>query len=202
MSLLHSTFFLKSVLNIKDLPFGEKPEVCFIGKSNSGKSASINAIANIKKLAFSSKTPGCTKMINMFGLSGIKKCEIQGYLVDLPGYGYARLSFNEQKKLRDLMINYLLNRKNLVGIVLLVDIRRGLTDLDKIFLELIEFQSKSLLILLSKADKISKSKRLSAFFSMEHKLLNMHNTCIIPFSARTKIGLEKASQHVKNWIIS
>ncbi len=201
MSILHRAFFSKSVTRIQDLPIGIVPEVCFIGRSNSGKSTAINAITNNRKLAFSAKRPGRTSMINMFALTDNKQCETHGYLIDLPGYGYAVLPEEKRRKLLPLIVHYILSRKTLVGIILLVDIRRGLTEIDKIFIELIKPCSNPLLVLLSKADKFSTEKRFSSVSKIKNELRHVHSDCIIPFSAKTALGLKKTSQCIIGWVL-
>jgi GTP-binding protein len=117
---------------LDQLPHPGAPEVCFVGRSNAGKSTAINVLANQKRLAFSSKTPGRTRLINMFGLPDPLDPEGQlGFLVDLPGYGYASVAHRAREEWADILGGYLQSRESLAGIVLLIDIRRGVTELDR-----------------------------------------------------------------------
>ncbi|UOF93628.1 MAG: YihA family ribosome biogenesis GTP-binding protein [Bordetella sp.] len=204
MSILNRAFFLKSAACLKQLPSTGFPEICFIGKSNSGKSTAINSLTNKHSLAFSSKTPGCTKLINLFDLTikSQNSKNFQGYLVDLPGYGYAKISWKEKNKIEKLINNYLCYRKFIVGIVLLIDIRRGITVLDKKLIKLISSYNRSILILLSKADKVSYNEQTNAIFSIKNSLGNTINIeKIIPFSSKNHIGLKEAIQCITDWFL-
>ncbi len=116
MSLLHRASFLTSAARLDQLPAAGAPEVCFVGRSNAGKSTAINVLCNQRRLAFSSKTPGRTRLINMFGLPDPLDPEGHiGYLVDLPGYGYASVARNEKEKWADILGGYLRDRESLVA---------------------------------------------------------------------------------------
>src|SRR5690606_28388676 len=116
---------------LDQLPPPGPPEVCFVGRSNAGKSTAINVLTNQRRLAFSSKTPGRTRLINMFGLPDpLNPGEYLGYLVDLPGYGYASVAKTAREEWADVLGNYLRSRPSLAGVVMMIDIRRGVTDLD------------------------------------------------------------------------
>ncbi len=151
MSLLHRASFFTSAARLDQLPTAGAPEVCFVGRSNAGKSTAINVLCNQRRLAFSSKTPGRTRLINMFGLPDPLDPEGHiGFLVDLPGYGYASVARDEKEKWADILGGYLRDRESLVGIVLLIDIRRGVTELDRRLANFIAPTGRPVLALLTK----------------------------------------------------
>ncbi len=165
MSILHQTKFFVSAAKLHQLPEASVPEVCFVGRSNVGKSSAINVLANQKRLAFSSKTPGRTRLINMFGVPNPQDhSRAMGFLVDLPGYGYASVAQNTREEWADVLGAYLRERESLAGIVLLIDIRRGVTDLDRRLAEWIAPTGIPVLALLTKADKLPYGQRVRAVF--------------------------------------
>ena len=144
--------FMLSANNIKQFPNDSGIEIAFVGRSNSGKSSAINAILNRRKLAKTSKMPGRTQLVNFFSVR-----DIDHRIVDLPGYGYAKVS-NEIKSDWERMVeSYLHSRTSLAGLFITVDSRRGLNDLDKMMLSWTESSSMPTIVLLTKADKISKN---------------------------------------------
>jgi GTP-binding protein len=199
VSLLHRTSFFTSAASLDQLPPARAPEVCFVGRSNSGKSTAINVLTNQRRLAFSSKTPGRTRLINMFGLPDpqVPK-QAQGYLVDLPGYGYAAIAYKE--KWAEVLGGYLRDRESLVGTVLLIDIRRGITDLDRRLADFIAPTGRPVLALLTKADKLPYGQRMRTIFAVRKDLADIGALHTIPFSAPARIGLEEATEHIENWI--
>lgn len=199
MSILHNIYFHSSSKILDTLPRDGLPEVCFVGRSNVGKSTAINKITNKKKLAFSSKTPGRTRLINMFNFVEQKNHKTIGYLVDLPGYGYANLSNQEKIDFEENLTKYVQYRNSLVGIILLIDMRRGITSLDNDFLNLIT--SKPIIIMLTKADKLSYTERIISKNITTKKLVEFKNvTNIIEFSATKKIGISEVSDTIKKLI--
>jgi GTP-binding protein len=183
------------------LPPPDAPEVCFVGRSNAGKSTAINVLCNQRRLAFSSKTPGRTRLINMFGLPDPLDPEGHiGYLVDLPGYGYASVARDEKEKWADILGGYLRDRESLAGIVLLIDIRRGVTELDRRLANFIAPTGRPVLALLTKADKLPYGQRVRTVFSVRKDLADIGALHTIPFSAPERIGLEEAGAHIENWI--
>lgn len=201
MSILHRAKFTVSAARLDQLPPAGAPEVCFVGRSNSGKSSAINVLTQQRRLAFSSKTPGRTRLINLFGIPDkIEPDQDIGYLVDLPGYGFAKIAKEEQGKWAEILGGYLQNRASLVGIVLLIDIRRGLTDLDQNLLTFIAPTKIPVLALLTKADKFAYGQRIKTIFSIRKDLANIKNLEVIPFSATHRIGLEEAGDYIANWL--
>ncbi|ARP88338.1 ribosome biogenesis GTP-binding protein YihA/YsxC [Bordetella genomosp. 9] len=201
MSLLHRASFFVSAARLDQLPAPGAPEVCFVGRSNSGKSTAINVLTNQRRLAFSSKTPGRTRLINLFGLPDPYDPDHPlGFLVDLPGYGYAAISQDEREKWADLLGGYLATRASLAGVVLLIDIRRGVTDLDRRLADFIAPTGRPVLALLTKADKLPYGQRVRAVFAVKKELADIGALHALPFSAPDRIGLEEAAEHIENWI--
>lgn len=201
MSLLHRASFSISAAQLDQLPPPGPPEVCFVGRSNSGKSTAINVLTNQRRLAFSSKTPGRTRLINMFGMPDPLDPETQlGYLVDLPGYGYAAIAKSEREKWAHILGGYLAQRSSLVGIVLLLDIRRGVTDLDRRLADFIAPSGRPVLTLLTKADKLPFGQRQRQVFAVKKELADIGTLHAIPFSATARLGLEETATAIENWI--
>ncbi len=201
MSLLQHASFFTSAARLDQLPEPGAPEVCFVGRSNSGKSTAINVLTNQKRLAFSSKTPGRTRLINMFGLPDpLDPDERLGYLVDLPGYGYAAVAHRAREEWADILGGYLQSRESLAGIVLLIDIRRGVTELDRRLANWIAPTRRPVLALLTKADKFPYGQRIKAVFAVQKELEDIGALHAVPFSATARIGLEEATLQIENWI--
>ncbi|MCF8173346.1 MAG: ribosome biogenesis GTP-binding protein YihA/YsxC [Candidatus Methylopumilus sp.] len=201
MSLLQHASFFTSAARLDQLPEPGAPEVCFVGRSNSGKSTAINVLTNQKRLAFSSKTPGRTRLINMFGLPDpLDPDERLGYLVDLPGYGYSAVAHRAREEWADILGGYLQSRESLAGIVLLIDIRRGVTELDRRLANWIAPTRRPVLALLTKADKFPYGQRIKAVFAVKKELEDIGALNAVPFSATARIGLEEATLQIENWI--
>lgn len=201
MSLLHRATFVTSAARLDQLPPPGPPEVCFAGRSNAGKSSAINVLTNQRRLAYSSKTPGRTRLINMFGLPDPLDPEgWLGYLVDLPGYGYAAVNKHTQQEWDVVLGGYLRSRPSLAGIVLLVDIRRGVTDLDRRLVDWIVPSGRPVLALLTKADKFPYGQRIKAVAAVRKELAALGTVAALPFSATQRIGLDEATAHIENWI--
>ncbi len=154
----HTARFLTTASRLSELPVMELPEIAFVGRSNAGKSTAINLLAQQKRLAFSSKTPGRTQHINLFEVG--PKDAPDAMFVDLPGYGYAAVERSAKLRWQVVMADYLAVRRNLVGMVLLVDSRHGFTELDLSFVQFVATRiangSVGLMTLLTKSDKLSK----------------------------------------------
>ena len=201
MSLLHRASFHVSAARLDQLPPAGPPEVCFAGRSNAGKSSAINVLTNQRRLAFSSKTPGRTRLINMFSLPDpLTQGEALGYLVDLPGYGYAAVAQKAREEWADVLGGYLRARSSLAGVVLLIDIRRGVTDLDRRLADWIAPTGRPVLALLTKADKFPYGQRIRAVQTVRKQLADIGALHTVPFSATQRIGLEEAALHIENWI--
>lgn len=202
MSLLHRATFYQSASKVSQLPAPRGPEVCFVGRSNAGKSSAINVLTNQKRLAYSSKTPGRTRLINMFGIPDPLDSEHPlGYLVDLPGYGYASVALAAQQEWGRELGNYLVQRPSLAGVVLLIDIRRGITKQDYGLVEWIAQAKRPVLILLTKADKLPYGQRQKAIATIRKEVATqLGDVETIAFSATNRIGLEEAREKILNWI--
>lgn len=186
---IKSATYLKSVVDLKGLPRDRLPEVAFAGRSNVGKSSALNKLVNVKSLAKISSTPGKTRMINFFLINK------NLYFVDLPGYGYARAPKSMQKSWGKLVEDYLKERENLKGTVLLVDSRRGPMEPDLQLLEWLDYYGLSKLIVLTKKDKLSRSAVLeNARKTCE--VLKLDPGSLVLFSAKTGEGKDK----ILNWI--
>jgi GTP-binding protein len=186
---IKSATYVKSVFDLKSLPRDRLPEVAFAGRSNVGKSSALNRLVNVKNLARISSTPGKTRMINFFLINK------NLYFVDLPGYGYARAPKSLRKAWGKLIEDYLKERENLKGTVLLVDSRRGLLEPDSQLCEWLDFYSIRKLIVLTKKDKLSRSA-LSESVPNTCQALSLDSDSVVLFSARTGEGKDK----ILNWI--
>ncbi len=182
----NAAIYKKSCTSISDLPLSNNPEACIAGRSNSGKSRLVNAITNNKNLAHTSSTPGRTRLINYYDVSG------KLWLVDLPGYGYARAPRSEIKFWTKLVLDYLKVRVNLRRTFLLIDIRRGIMKNDEQMLSTLDKAAISYQIVLTKADKINNSE-------VSRKIINIRSILerrpaahpqILLTSARTGYGIE------------
>lgn len=201
MSILHRASFTVSAARLDQLPAPTTAEVCFVGRSNSGKSSAINVLTNQRRLAFSSKTPGRTRLINLFGIPDpIDPAAFLGFLVDLPGYGYASVAKNARDEWADVLGGYLRDRSSLAGVVLLIDIRRGVTELDRRLIAWIAHGRTPVLALLTKADKFAYGQRMNAVYAVKKELADIGALTAVPFSATQRIGLEDAAHHIENWI--
>jgi GTP-binding protein len=170
-------------------------EVAFAGRSNAGKSSAINTITRNGKLARTSKTPGRTQLINHFSLGEGK------FLVDLPGYGYAQVSKDQQKKWQASMTQYLVSRDTLRGLVLVMDIRHPLTDSDWQLIELNQRGQAELHILLTKSDKLSKNQVAAAVMSVQEALSKADVAATLQnFSALKKQGIEDVHAILDYWL--
>lgn len=201
MSILHRASFTVSAARLDQLPPPTTAEVCFVGRSNSGKSSAINVLANQRRLAFSSKTPGRTRLINLFGIPDpVEPGAFLGFLVDLPGYGYASIAKQAREEWADVLGDYLRTRSSLAGVVLLLDIRRGLTELDRRLADWIAPTGVPVMALLTKADKLPYGQRVKAVAAVKKELADIGTLKAMPFSATHRIGLDEAAAQIENWI--
>lgn len=166
-------------------PDEELREIAIAGRSNVGKSSFINTIVNRKMLAKTGNTPGKTRTINFYNMDDIYR------IVDLPGYGYAKVSKSERDRWAKMIEGYLLNRKNLIEVILLVDIRHEPTQLDYMMYEFILNKGFSGYVVATKADKISKGKYQKNINVIKKRLKIKDEELIIPFSSFNKFNKEK-----------
>ncbi len=175
---------------MRDLP-ASRAELAFAGRSNAGKSSAINLLTRQNRLAFTSKTPGRTQLINFFEL------EADVYLVDLPGYGYARVPPEVKAKWEALLSRYLQERAALVGMVLIMDARHPLTPLDRRMLDWFLPSGKPVHILLSKADKLSGNERAQALRGVKQALAGDENVSVQLFSSLSGLGADEAAARIE-----
>jgi len=170
-------------------------EVAFAGRSNAGKSSAINTLTRNGKLARTSKTPGRTQLINHFALTDNR------FLVDLPGYGYAKVSKDKQKQWQASMTRYLISRESLRGLVLVMDIRHPLTDTDWTLIELQQQGQSGLHILLTKSDKLSRNQTAIAVQKTQAALANAGvEATLQDFSALKKQGIDDVHSVLDHWL--
>jgi GTP-binding protein len=187
--------FSSSAAQPMDIPPETGPELVFAGRSNVGKSSAINALAGRKRLAFASKTPGRTRTINFFDLG------TRGRLVDLPGYGYAAAPAMLRAGWKSLIGGFFESRRRFAGVVLLTDARRPLTPSDRQFLAWLEPVTAPRLLLLSKADKLSRAERARALASVRRVLdeMGVAATALL-FSSKGGEGVEEARALLEGWL--
>ena len=190
----HKTHFLTSAPNIRSIPEDTGIGIAFAGRSNAGKSTALNALTNQKSLARTSKTPGRTQLINLF--EGEPNCK----LVDLPGYGYAAVPEKMKIEWQKSLGEYLQKRECLGGLVVLMDIRHPLKDLDQQMIEWAVSADLPVMLLLTKADKLSQSARSKqAKMVREAMLPSQGDIQVEAFSAQNKIGIDKLAAKLDSW---
>ncbi|WP_434778898.1 ribosome biogenesis GTP-binding protein YihA/YsxC [Neisseria sp. Ec49-e6-T10] len=198
MSLFQNAQFFITVNHLKDLP-DTKGEIAFVGRSNAGKSSTINTLTNHTRLAYVSKTPGRTQHINFFELNN-------GYfMADLPGYGYAAVPEKIRAHWVELLGQYLQKRNSLIGLVLIMDIRHPLRDLDKKMLDFFADRARPVHILLSKADKLSKNDQIRTLAQVKKALIPWQEKLPVSvqlFSSLKKQGKEEVETIVASWFDS
>lgn len=195
MGLFSQAAFYTTVNHIKDLPVHGGREVAFVGRSNAGKSSAINTLANHVRLAFTSKTPGRTQHLNYFSLGN------DSYIVDLPGYGYAKVPPEAKRHWEALLSTYLQKRKELSGLVVIMDIRHPLTELDETMLGWFAPTGKPVHILLTKADKLSRQQATLTLMKVKAYLAEHFPQCSVQiFSSLKKLGLEEAEAVIAGWL--
>ncbi len=191
---LRQAKFTISAPDIRHLPSDGGVEVAFAGRSNAGKSSALNTLTHQNGLARTSKTPGRTQLINIFEL-----CEGRR-LVDLPGYGFAKVPMAMKEKWQKALGEYLEKRDSLKGLVVLMDIRHPLKDLD---LDLIHWAVDSelpILVLLTKSDKLSQGKASTQVLKVKKALASLEaDLKVQAFSSLKKTGLDQANQVICNW---
>ncbi|WP_338804282.1 ribosome biogenesis GTP-binding protein YihA/YsxC [Xenorhabdus griffiniae] len=190
----HMTHFITSAPDIRHLPQDVGIEVAFAGRSNAGKSSALNALTRQKSLARTSKTPGRTQLINLFEVEeGVR-------LVDLPGYGYAEVPEEMKRKWQKALGEYLQKRECLLGLVVLMDIRHPLKDLDRQMIEWAVVTQIPVMVLLTKADKLASGARKSQLAKVRQELISLGGDIQIEyFSALKKIGIDKLEQKLNLW---
>lgn len=187
--------FHTTVAQIRELPTDSLAEVAFAGRSNAGKSSSINTLCNHKRLAFVSKMPGRTQHLNFF------RVESGRYLVDLPGYGFARAPKDQKHVWQALIGGYLGHRPQLAGLILIMDVRHPLTDLDRSLLEWFRPSGRPVHVLLSKSDKLSRSQALPVLRQVRATLEEEGFTASVQlFSSPKREGVDEAEAVIRRWL--
>ncbi|KTD20165.1 ribosome biogenesis GTP-binding protein YihA/YsxC [Legionella londiniensis] len=190
------TQFLKSVAKINQLPEDTGYEVAFAGRSNAGKSSALNCLTGIKQLARTSKTPGRTQLINIFSVKDTTR-----RLIDLPGYGYAKVNLEIKQRWQETLARYLETRQCLRGLILLMDIRHPLKELDQMMADWAIARHLPVHILLTKADKLSKGQVKNTVLQVQ-KHYEQYNDLITAqsFSALKKLGVEPLIDVLNHWL--
>jgi len=186
---IRSAKFICSAVKPEQYPPADLPEVAFAGKSNVGKSSLINKILNRKKLVRTSKIPGRTQLINFFEINGIYR------FVDLPGYGYAKVPAEVQRRWRPMVETYLSIRGNMRGIVLLLDVRRMVSKEDLTLWDWLQSANLEVIPVITKVDKLSKNKRNKQVADIA-KSLECNSDDLVQFSAITGEGRQALWQEL------
>ena len=194
MGLFSRAVFYTTVNDLYALPQHGGKEVAFAGRSNAGKSSAINTLANHTRLAFTSKTPGRTQHINYFDLGDSR------FLVDLPGYGYAKVPPEVRAHWEGLLSHYLQGREALAGLVVIMDSRHPLTPLDEQMLAWFIPTGKPIHVLLTKSDKLSRQQANATLFKVRKYLGEHFPNCTVQlFSSLKKIGMDEAEAVISGW---
>lgn len=174
----------------QQLPAGEHIEIAFAGRSNVGKSSMLNKILNRKNLARVSSVPGKTVTVNFFDCDGIK-------LVDLPGYGYAKVNFNEKKRWADLMEGYFTSDRNIRLVVQLTDMRHPVTKDDLDMMRFMQSAGYDFIVVMTKSDKLNKTERTKRMEDIHTELAEFGDVKIIPFSASNGEGADEIRKAIE-----
>lgn len=195
MPLFQNAEFFISAHHLRDLPPATGIEVAFAGRSNAGKSSALNTLANHNRLAYVSKQPGRTQLINFFKLGGDR------YLVDLPGYGYAKVPEAMRQHWQMTLSNYLSHRISLHGLVLVMDSRHPLTPLDRQMLDWFCPSGKPVHVLLTKSDKLSRNAAGQTLLAVRKEIETIWGNCSVQlFSSLKKQGVEEAESVIGKWL--
>jgi len=192
---LHQAHFLISAAKYSQSPADEGAEVAFAGRSNAGKSSAINVLCQQKNLARTSKTPGRTQLLNFFQLQDDRR------LVDLPGYGYAKVPEAQRKKWQHELGRYLAERESLRGLVLMMDIRHPMSEHDDRLLDFAAYYKRPVHVLLTKSDKLKNGPANSTLHQVERALKDYSlPTSVQLFSALKRRGLEQAAERIADML--
>lgn len=195
MSIFRHAQFEISIAKPQDLPPPTGPEIAFAGRSNAGKSSAINTLVQHTRLAFVSKTPGRTQLINIFRMKS------GAALMDLPGYGYAKVPEAIRKQWVKLLENYLSRRENLIGLILIMDARHPLTPLDRQMLDWYAQGGRPVHVLLTKSDKLTRGPATQTLATVRRELKAWgDNITVQLFSSLKKTGIEECEVVVAGWL--
>lgn len=197
MPLFQNASFYISAHKLRDLPPPAGIEVAFAGRSNAGKSSALNTLANHNRLAYVSKQPGRTQLINFFALGD------ERFLVDLPGYGYAKVPQAMREHWQLTLSSYLSYRSSLHGLVLVMDCRHPLTPLDRKMLDWFCPSGKPVHVLLTKSDKLSRNAANQTLQTVKKELVETWGNCTVQlFSSLKKQGVEEAEKIIGQWLFA
>lgn len=195
MSLFSAARFEISIARPQDLPLSMGAEIAFAGRSNAGKSSAINTIVGHTRLAFVSKTPGRTQLINIFRMNN------GAALVDLPGYGYAKVPESIRKQWVSLLERYLSRRESLIGLILIMDARHPLTPLDRQMLGWFAPTGRPVHVLLTKSDKLTRGPAAQTLAKVKQELAAWGPRVSVQlFSSLKKSGVEEVEKVVAGWL--
>lgn len=186
--------FVTSAANLAACPPESVAEVAFAGRSNAGKSSAINAITNQTRLARISKTPGRTQLINFFGLAEGR------FLVDLPGYGFAKVPLSVKNKWQEELEKYLRRRQVLCGLILLSDIRHPLKDFDRMMIDWAVQSGLPLHLLLTKSDKLKRGAAQNTLLAVQKELKGFDNVTVQLFSSLKHDGVTEVRAKLDEWL--
>ena len=186
--------FVTSAANLAACPPESLAEVAFAGRSNAGKSSAINAITNQMRLARISKTPGRTQLINFFGLAEGR------FLVDLPGYGFAKVPLSVKNKWQEELEKYLRRRQVLCGLILLSDIRHPLKDFDRMMIDWAVQSGLPLHLLLTKSDKLKRGAAQNTLLAVQKELKPFSNVTVQLFSSLKNDGVTEVRAKLDEWL--
>lgn len=193
-SFSHATY-LKSAHQLRQAPPDRGLEVAFAGRSNAGKSTALNAITGNRRLARTSKTPGRTQLLNFFDLGHARR------LVDLPGYGFARVPEKVRRHWDMMVSGYLESRRSLRGLMLVMDIRHPLTDYDQRLMAWAHAGALDTHVLLTKADKLSRGRASATLLQVQRSIEGIHPAATAQlFSGKTGSGTEQARERLAGWL--
>ena len=201
--LFNDVQFETSAANFSQFPTVDLPEIVIVGRSNAGKSSVLNCIFNRKKLAFTAKEPGKTRLLNFFSVRCNGKAIAR--MVDLPGYGYAKVDKSLKKNWELTLLNFILRRKTLVASLMITDCRRPLADTDEIMLDILLEKKIPYHVLLNKSDKLNNSEKISTLEKYKKALkqkdseFDINGGCSL-FSVPKKTGLEELQFKLMEWL--
>lgn len=186
--------FETSAATLADCPLSSIKEVAFAGRSNAGKSSAINAITGHSRLARTSKTPGRTQLINFFAIGDSR------YLVDLPGYGYAKVPLAVKHKWQQELERYLRQRDALVGLILLSDIRHPMMEFDQMMVDWAQQCDLPIHVLLTKSDKLKRGAAQNTLLGVKKQLKDYNNASVQLFSSVSNTGIDLARDKLASWL--
>lgn len=182
---INEPFLERMAVDEKSYPKDGLKEIVLVGRSNVGKSSFINALTNRKKLAYTSSSPGKTRTINFYNIDNMFR------IVDLPGYGYAKISMIEREKWKKIIEEYLVKSQNIALICQIIDVRHEPTKLDLMMYDYIQSTGTDYLIIANKLDKLKSSQILKQISIIKKSLINLEKDSLIPFSSQDKRGVKE-----------